>query len=241
MRDLAPNAKIVCFYGATETQRAVGFFAVEGNDINDAGRNTVLPIGRGAQDVQLLLLTTRGQLAGVGELGEIYVRSPHLAAGYVGDAELTAKNFLVNPFTGEPCDRLYRTGERGRYRPDGDIEWVGRADRRASIRGFRVELAEVEAALLQYPPVRQAAVVGENSKLKIENGEFSERLVAYIVTVESQQNCVPELRAFLAARLPHYMIPAEFVLLERLPLNPNGKIDYASLPAARGASPLWPQ
>ncbi len=102
MRALAPNAKIICFYGATETQRAVGYYAVDDVEHHDAAldvASAILPTGRGAPDVQLLLLTASGQLAGIGELGELYVRSPHLAAGYVGDTELTAANFLVNPFT----------------------------------------------------------------------------------------------------------------------------------------------
>jgi amino acid adenylation domain-containing protein len=232
MRALAPNAKIVCFYGATETQRAVGYYAVEDVEHHDAlfdAARSILPTGRGAQDVQLLLLTASGQLAGVGELGELYVRSPHLAAGYVGDAELSAANFLVNPFTRfaplteNPRDRLYRTGELGRYRPDGNVEWVGRRGRRVSIRGFRVELAEVESALLQHPAVREAAVV-YNSKL-------SEQLVAYIVGDDAARNLAKDLRAFLAAKLPHYMVPAQFIMLERLPLSPNGKVDYFNLPA----------
>src|SRR6185503_5380579 len=124
---------------------------------------------------------------GVGELGELFVRSPHLAAGYVDDETLTAANFLVNPFTGELSDRLYRTGELGRYRPDGNVEWVGRRDRRVNIRGFRVELAEVEAALLQHPEVREAAVV-ENSKFKIPNSKLSEQLVAYVIADDAARN-----------------------------------------------------
>ena len=95
-----------------------------------------------------------GHLAGIGELAELYVRSPHLAQGYVGDSDLTAQNFIVNPFTKNITDRLYRTGELGRYLPDGNVEWVGRNDRRVSIRGFRVELEEVESVLKQHPKVR---------------------------------------------------------------------------------------
>jgi amino acid adenylation domain-containing protein len=233
MRALTPNAKIVSFYGATETQRAVGYFPVKEDSFNGARRSAVLPTGRGARDVQLLLLTPNGQLAGVGELGELYVRSPHLAAGYVGDAALTEANFLVNPFTQNPRDRLYRTGDLGRYRPDGDVEWVGRFDRRVSIRGFRVELAEVETALLQHPSVRAAAAV-LNSKFKISDSKLSERLIAYVVADDGTRDLSAELRAFVAARLPHYMVPAEFVMIERLPLSPNGKVDYARLPAPSG-------
>ena len=118
-----------------------------------------VPLGRGIKDVQLLLLNKNGQLAGIGELGELYVRSPHLAAGYVGDEKLTQEMFVINPFTKNPDDRMYKTGELGRYLPDGNVEWVGRNDRRVNIRGFRVELAEVESVLSQHPAVKDTAVV----------------------------------------------------------------------------------
>src|SRR5207302_2402114 len=123
--------------------------------------------------------------------GELYVRSPHLAAGYIGDDELTRQNFLVNPFTNDPEDRLYRTGELGRYLPDGNVEWAGRNDRRVNIRGFRVELEEIEAVLKQHPTVKDAAVVmrevelpdsetpnsegSDNPKSKIENPKLDAR------------------------------------------------------------------
>ncbi|MGH7853180.1 MAG: condensation domain-containing protein, partial [Candidatus Binatia bacterium] len=117
MREIAPNAILASFYGATETQRAVGYFIVSDAlpDLRDQAR--IVPTGRGASGVQLLLLTQNQQLAGIGETGELYVRSPHLAAGYIGDRELSETNFLTNPFTGDPRDRLYRTRELGRYSP----------------------------------------------------------------------------------------------------------------------------
>ena len=111
IRDLAPNAKVVSLYGATETQRAVGYWQVTEEFIDVAHAKATLPTGRGAPAVQLLLITSSGQLAGVGEIAELYIRSPHLAAGYLNDDALTTANFLVNPFTGEKRDRLYRTGE----------------------------------------------------------------------------------------------------------------------------------
>ena len=105
-----------------------------------------IPLGRGIKDVQLLVLNGSQQLAGIGELGEIFVRSPHLAEGYIGDEKRTEHMFIVNPFTKDPEDRLYRTGELGRYLPDGNVEWAGRNDRRVNIRGFRVELEEIESS-----------------------------------------------------------------------------------------------
>ncbi len=233
MRQCAPNARIVSFYGATETQRAVGYHEVSPYDGNDVQRTPNLPIGKGAKDVQLLLLAAHGQMAGVGELAELYIRSPHLAAGYLHDDESTAANFLANPFipvTDGRGDRLYRSGELGRYNLDGNVEWVGRSERRANIRGFRVELAEVEAALSRHPSVGQVAVV-ENSKFKIQNSKLSEQLIAYVVADASARNLIVELRAFLAAKLPHYMVPGHFHLIQALPLGPNGKVDYAKLAA----------
>src|SRR5262249_18849297 len=121
--------------------------------------NRAVPLGRGIKDVQLLLLNKNRQLAGVGELGELYVRSPHLAPGYIGDEKLTREMFVTNPFTNDPNDRLYRTGELARYLPDGNVEWAGRNDRRVNIRGFRVELEEVESVIKQHPAVQNSAVV----------------------------------------------------------------------------------
>ncbi len=113
-----------------------------------------MPLGRGIKDVQLLVLNKRRQLCGIGELGELYVRSPHLASGYVDDDERNAENVYRQSISpANERDRLYRTGELGRYRPDGNVEWAGRYDRRVNIRGFRVELAEVETVLRQHPTV----------------------------------------------------------------------------------------
>ena len=234
MRELAPNAQAVSFYGATETQRAVGYFLIPDELLKpDNGARQVIPTGRGAPGVQLLLLTPNGQLAGIGEIGELYVRSPHLAAGYVDDGELSETNFITNPFTGDLRDRLYRTRELGRYLPDGNVEWLGRNERRAGIRGFRVELAEVEAALGQCPGVRHAAVI--TRELALEGAPpLESRLVAYVESDKRDLVRTDALREFLNARLPPYMIPSYFHSIERMPLNPNGKIDYACLPQTAG-------
>ncbi len=232
MRRLAPNAVIGSFYGATETQRAVGYYEI-GGEMLDAANNPSrpVPLGRGIEDVQLLVLNKSQQLCGIGELGELYVRSPHLALGYLGDAERSAALFIVNPFTGNERDRLYRTGEVGRYRPDGNVEWAGRSDRRVNIRGFRVELAEVETALKQHPTVLDAAVIAREFSMS-ENSASDKRLVAYVVASEEGESEIDLLRWYLAAKLPDYMVPGYFVLLDRLPLAPNGKLDYDALPPA---------
>ena len=233
IREIAPNAKIGNRYGATETQRAIGYFEVPDDySTNETNKNQIVPIGQGAKDVQLLLLTPNGQLAGIGELGELYVRSPHLATGYVNDDALTRENFLVNPFTQQKGDQLYKTGELGRYLSDGNVEWVGRNDRRVNIRGFRVELAEVETVLKQHPTIREAAVIArEFDEPNSANPKSDTRLVAYVVADEEGDTLIDLLRSFLSARLPDYMVPSHFVVLDGLPLSPNGKVDYEALPA----------
>jgi acyl-CoA synthetase (AMP-forming)/AMP-acid ligase II len=235
-----PNAKIGSFYGATETQRAVGYFQIPDEiPVYGTDANRAVPLGRGIKDVQLLLLNKSGQLAGIGELGELYVRSPHLAAGYIGDEKRTQEMFIINPFTNDPKDHMYKTGELGRYLPDGNVEWAGRNDRRVNIRGFRIELEEVEAVLKQHPMVKNAAVVlqdyeissPENSKPETRNLKLDQRLVAYVVADEEGDTLIDLLRSFLNTRLPDYMVPSYFVVLDGLPLSPNGKVDYKALPA----------
>ena len=237
-RELAPNAKVVSFYGATETQRAVGYYEVpeEASTRNDAATHPV-PLGRGIKDVQLLLLNKNGQLAGIGELGELYVRSPHLAAGYVGDEKLTQERFVTNPFTKNPNDRLYKTGELGRYLPDGNVEWVGRNDRRVNIRGFRVELAEVESVLSQHPAVKDTAVVAKEFVVEGPSAIVTHdlRLVAYVVPDLDQPLSIDELRSFLSARLPDYMVPSHFLILGRLPAYSQWQ---GRLPSAASRRPV---
>jgi amino acid adenylation domain-containing protein len=224
IRSLAPQVVCVNLYGSTETQRAVAYHAVE--DAGTAGEHAkqVLPLGRGMPGVQLLVINPAGGLAGVGELGEIAVRSPHLALGYLGDEALTADRFRANPFTGAAGDRIYRTGDLGRYLPDGEVTFAGRADQQVKIRGFRIEPAEIEATLGAQPGLREAVVVARE-----DGGE--RRLVAYVVPEREGAVQVPALRQALRERLPAYMVPADFVLLERLPLTPNGKVSRRALPA----------
>jgi amino acid adenylation domain-containing protein len=233
IRKNAPNAKVLNFYGATETQRAVSYYEVPEHISTGApGGRQPIPLGRGIKDVQLLLLTASGQPAGLGELGELYVRSPHLATGYVGDDELTQQKFVVNPFTKKSSDRLFRTGELGRYLYDGNVEWVGGKDRRVNIRGFRVELGEVESVLSQHPAVKEVAVIAKDFLIggtsRTSSNEL--RLVAYVVPELDQPLAIDGLRSLLSAKLPDYMMPSHFLILGRLPLTPNGKVDYKALP-----------
>jgi acyl carrier protein len=223
LRGLAPAVTVVNLYGSTETQRAVGYHMVSEREIAEGERGRqILPLGRGMEDVQLLVLTRGGRLAGVGELGEIAVRSPHLAAGYLGDEALTREKF-----TGD----LYRTGDLGRYLPDGEVEFVARADSQVKIRGFRIELGEIESALTRHPEVREAVVVARADR----SGE--KRLVAYVVPRDGAAPATSELQDFLLGRLPEYMVPPAWVVLEKLPVTPNGKVDRRALPEPESARP----
>jgi acyl carrier protein len=225
---LAPRATCVNLYGSTETQRAVGYHVAKAADGERGGQvvRQILPLGRGMRDVQLLVVNAAGPLCGIGEMGEIWVRSPHLAHGYLGDAALTAERFRTNPFTGRAGDRIYRTGDLGRYLPDGEVAFAGRADQQVKIRGFRIELGEIEAALGRLPGVREAVVLARGGSEKPED----RRLVAYVTGLEAREPLdTAALRDGLRAQLPAYMVPAAFVTLPRLPVTPNGKVDRKAL------------
>ncbi|HEX9939239.1 MAG TPA: non-ribosomal peptide synthetase, partial [Longimicrobium sp.] len=219
LRRIAPSVRAVNFYGATETPQAMAAFPVPD------GVEGAVPLGRGIDGVDLLVVAPSGVLAGVGELGEIVVRTPYLSAGYRNDAELTALRFVANPWTGDAADRMYRTGDLGRHRPDGVVEAAGRADTQVKVRGFRVELAEVEAALAQHPAVRECV-----ARLHGEGDET--RLVAWLAG-GGERPKPAALREHLRARLPDFMVPSAFVWLDALPLTPNGKVDRRALPDPR--------
>ncbi|HEV2735418.1 MAG TPA: amino acid adenylation domain-containing protein, partial [Longimicrobiaceae bacterium] len=221
LRSLAPTVRSVVFYGATETPQAVAWHPVPEDAAPGGG---ALPVGRGIEGAQLLVLGRGGEQAGIGEAGEIAVRTPYLALGYLDDEAGTRERFVANPATGDPADRTYRTGDLGRYRPDGAVDFLGRADHQVKVRGFRVEPREVEAALERHASVREAVVVARGG------GDAGRRLVAYVVA-EGGAADAAALRLHLRETLPEYMVPAAFVALERLPLTPNGKLDRRALPA----------
>ncbi len=221
----APGCAAVNFYGTTETPQAMSFHPVPWETRAEPG---AVPLGRGIDGVQLLVLGRSGGLAAPGERGEIHVRTPYLARGYLGDPGLTAERFSTNPWTGLAEDRLYRTGDLGRYKLDGTVEYLGRADDQMSIRGFRVEPGEVEAALRQHPGVKEAVVTAAG-----ENGEA--RLAAYVVA--DGELSITTLRQHLSRRLPDHMVPSYFLTLDALPLTPNGKVDRRALPAPGGERP----
>lgn len=225
-KKLAPLAVCVNFYGATETPQAMGYYIVQDrdaqNDVDESVLKDRLPVGCGIDGVQLLLLNDSGQLAGVGEIGEIYVRTPYLSKGYLDNNQLTNERFLLNKFSGDARDRLYRTGDLGRFSPVGSIEISGRVDRQVSIRGFRVDLKEIESGLLRYESVIDAVVLCRN------DGIQGNELTAYVKNRNGA--LLNGLGDFLRQELPDYMIPAFFVELDQIPLTPNGKVDEKALP-----------
>jgi surfactin family lipopeptide synthetase A len=228
LQRVAPQAACVNFYGATETPQAIAF------EIACADRSEV-PIGRGIDGVQLLVLNDGGMLCGIGELGEIQVRTRYLSRGYLADDALTRERFVVNPFTDSDDDLVYRTGDLGRYLPDGKVEFCGRRDSQVKIQGFRVELEEVESALAAHPGIATAAVIAG------DEAPGDRRLTAYLLASGPDAPGDRELRSFVGRSLPAYMVPRAFVWLEALPLTPNGKLDRRALPAAGRTQAALPE
>ncbi|KAJ6015120.1 hypothetical protein N7540_009711, partial [Penicillium herquei] len=279
LQGLAPNVAIVNMYGTTETQRAVSYYEIPSYSSQEGFLDTmkdVIPAGRGMVDVQMLVVNRFDptRICAIGEVGEIYVRAAGLAEGYLGSPDLNAKKFLTNWFVKPevwnekykaeaqgsnepwrefyvgPRDRLYRSGDLGRYTPSGDVECSGRADDQVKIRGFRIELGEIDTHLSRHPLVR------ENVTL-VRRDKFEEpTLVSYFVPDmtkwaqwleskglqddQSAEGMVGLLRRFrplrddardhLRSKLPTYAVPTVIIPLKRMPLNPNGKIDKPALP-----------
>jgi acyl carrier protein len=192
-----------------------------------AGSPHTVTIGRPIANTQVYLLDPDLRPVPIDVPGELYIGGECLARGYLNRPELTAEKFITHSFDGEPARRLYRTGDLARYLSDGNIEFLGRIDDQVKIRGYRIELGEIESVLRQHPGVRQAVVVAR------EDVSGDKLLVAYLVAA-SQNSSVSELRGFLKAKLPEYMVPSAFMFLDVLPLTPNGKIDRKSLPAPDG-------
>lgn len=221
LQSIAQHIDVVNFYGTTETQRAVGYSRASQSE---AWHREAMPLGRGMPDVQLLVIRGNQQLAAFGEIGEIHVRSPHLALGYLNHPELTSERFIANPFNATETHSVYRTGDLGYYLPDGRVAFAGRADHQVQIRGYRIEIPEIEGALAAQDRVDEAAV------LYHEPGDQDPFLVAYLQTQEDDsETLATDIRENLKKRLPSFMIPSYFLALKALPLTPNGKLDKAAL------------
>ncbi|OUS31223.1 hypothetical protein A9Q99_04290 [Gammaproteobacteria bacterium 45_16_T64] len=222
----ASQVSCINFYGATETPQAMAHHLIT---LGGSEKDTQwLPIGSGIEDVQVLVVTEKGGVATPNEVGEIVVRSPYLSSGYLND-ENDESPFVANPLTFCPDDRVYRTGDRGRYLADGSVEFLGRIDQQIKIRGYRVELIEIQQALNDLEGVKQSVVVDCLDR----RGDIS--LVAYVVCQESELGLsdgldIDNVRMHLRSRLPEYMLPAAFIDISQIPLTPNGKLDRHRLP-----------
>ncbi|EGW34810.1 alpha-aminoadipate reductase [Spathaspora passalidarum NRRL Y-27907] len=280
LQSLAENVYIVNMYGTTETQRAVSYFEIKSRASDSLylkNLKDVMPAGTGMHNVQLLVVNRndRSQTCGVGEIGEIYVRAAGLAEGYRGLPDMNAAKFITNWYVDPsqwvkqdeanknpeqtwrehgwfgPRDRMYRSGDLGRYLPDGNVECCGRADDQVKIRGFRIELGEIDTHLSQHPLVR------ENVTLVRRDKNEEPTLISYIVPKESPElhnfkseiddsaeeandpivrglvayrELIKDIKAYLKKKLASYAIPTIIVPLVKLPLNPNGKVDKPKLP-----------
>ncbi|HEX7312757.1 MAG TPA: amino acid adenylation domain-containing protein [Pyrinomonadaceae bacterium] len=212
--------QLVNMYGITETCVHVTYRPLKLRDLEETQGSC---IGVPIPDLEIFLLDRHMQPVADGLPGEIYVGGAGLARGYVRRPGLTAQRFVPHPFGTRPGERLYKSGDLARHTACGELEYLGRIDQQVKVRGFRIELGEIEAALCEHARVRECVVVPRD-----EGGD--KRLVAYVVTEEGETR-VGELRDYLKERLPVYMVPSSFVLMERLPLTANGKVDRRALPA----------
>jgi amino acid adenylation domain-containing protein len=212
-------------YGPTETTVCASLTKCDPADAQTPS------IGRPIANMEIFVLDPHGSPVPVGLPGELYIGGVGLARGYHGRAGLTAEKFVPHPFSRRPGARLYRTGDLVRYLPDGNVVFLGRIDFQVKVRGFRIELEEIEGVLGTLASVGQSVVVAREDK----PGE--RRLVAYVVAREGETPTVEELRGFLKEKLPEYMVPSAFVLLDAFPLTPNGKVNRKALPDPRGSRP----
>ena len=230
-RERVPHAILLNLYGSSEVAADVLYYEVS----NKEGLHNI-PIGKPIANTNVFILDSNFEPVPLGVLGQIYVGGDGLARGYWNSAQLTAEKFVPHPFSGQPGARLFRTGDIGRYLPDGNIEYHGRRDHQVKVRGYRIELGEIETSLKGCPSVQDAVVMLRQST------SGNKYLVGYVVYGASPSKVhdaamSSELRNLLKKSLPDYMLPAHFVFLQQLPLTPSGKIDRRTLPQPDGTRP----
>ncbi len=227
-RDLAEkliekSTEVWNLYGPTETTIWSTIYRVEKNQLS----KPLLPIGRPIANTQIYILDRQLLPVPIGVSGELYIGGSGLSRGYLNRPDLTSENFIdPNDDNNNLNQKLYKTGDLARYLADGNIEYLGRIDNQVKIRGFRIELGEIETNIRQHSTVQEAVVVAKEHMLG------NQQLVAYIVPISSTDTSqiILELRQYLHSKLPQFMIPSAFTLLDKLPLTPNGKVDRKSLP-----------
>jgi len=215
-----PNARVINLYGPTETTLAKCYY-----EVPDEPRTGIQPVGRSLPQTQVLVLSPTGEQCGIGEMGEIVIRTPFRSLGYINAPDEKQKKFIPSPFRNDASDILYVTGDRGRYRLDGLIEILGRVDDQVKIRGVRIEPGEINAVLARYPGVNACVVIARRD----DGSDLY--LAAYIVSDNKDKLIVSDLREYLEQRLVAAMIPRAFIFMDELPRTPNGKIDRRALPA----------
>ncbi len=220
------QVELVNQYGPTETAIGSMSFVCNGTVYGSS-----VPIGRPVANTEVYILDKMMNPAPIGSAGEIYIGGEGVTWGYINRPDLTAEKFLPDAFSRREGGRLYRTGDLGRYLANGDIEFLGRVDDQVKVRGFRIELGEIESALASHTRVRETVVLVREE----EAGE--KQLVAYLVVDQENPPGVNELKQFLKERLPEYMIPSAFVMLNQMPLTRNGKVDRQSLPEPEKVRP----
>jgi amino acid adenylation domain-containing protein len=221
------NVELYNRYGPTEAAVAVAHWKCERN----SKRKTV-PIGKPIANVQIYLLDKNYEPVPIGVAGELHIGGVGVARGYYEKPALTAEKFVPDLFSNAPGARLYKTGDLGRYLPDGNIEFLGRVDQQVKLRGFRIEPGEIEVVLQQHASVKEAVVVMQ----EIRNRE--QRLVTYVQLRAGAQRGMNELRSYLKDRLPEYMVPGTFVEVAEFALTPNGKINRSALPEVQETAPI---
>jgi|HubBroStandDraft_6_1064221.scaffolds.fasta_scaffold22877_2 amino acid adenylation domain-containing protein len=217
------RAEIANVYGAAECSDVSSFYRLK-----DYARyvSSSVPIGKPIFNTQIYLLDGGLNLVPFGEAGEICIAGNGVGKGYINDPALTAEKFVQNPFSSEPRSLLYRTGDLARFLPDWNLEFIGRVDHQVKLRGYRIDLGDIEAALRQHALIREAVV------LRKGYGPSDQRLIAYLAPKDkgtTRESLEDEVRPFLKDKLPEYMVPSEFLRVEEMPLNPNGKIDRSAL------------